>query len=807
MKNNQLNFDFDNAPIQQNTTPTKSVDRTVNSANKRQPSGLLTAEEVKNMGADKIEKGQVNPSPAVETPKQEPVTAPIVIKSEPTQSAGYSNAAMEILRRMQVSESDTAPTAPETPTYVSVAEASEMGEFLNRRQNISAEAKEEPKPVVVTDDTAVADMRREKADSFQLDTAAMAAGFESMDDDSSFESAESLDSTSVFQLPEEESSTRMFDAVVPTDTHYDEGGNTIFIPDDFVAEENETDEEEIIDDYTTIDDAQSVADDLTFRKRKLGFKFISTAFAALLLIVITLSDNIFPFGHISYYIAVSVLLVAATAINLSSFQSLISVFKLKPDVDFAPCLAVVASFIQLGICAFFGTEGIVSSGVLAAAAVVSLAFNTLSKRITVSRTLANFDLIANEEDKEAAAFIGAPASASILNPKKHGETLILGRRTTVDMRGFISYSLSPDLYEKLSGKMSVVIVCAAVIATVATLIMGNTAAVVATAFASVCCLGAQIATSYPSAVLLNRLCRKLRNNKVMFSGFKAAQELGDANVVVLDSDEIFNDECVSLFKFRTFGGLSPDIAFMTAAALTTEGHSPLAGMFNQIAATTGAGMLAADSVIYENSMGLTGWVDEKKTLLGNRMIMESHSIPVPSMEVDRKILKSGKFPLYLAIDDKIAAMFIIGYSADRRMLHSLRRLNNTGATLLVRTVDPNVTADLVCTAYGLPTGAVEVMSSDASRYYCDRMSPTDNEPALLCAEDAKGFVDAFVSSISLNRSATAASIAVVVLTCLVMALNITLSVLGVASFFNTVMVLASYLGVTAITAVISLLRS
>ena len=293
----------------------------------------------------------------------------------------------------------------------------------------------------------------------------------------------------------------------------------------------------------------------------------------------------------------------------------------------------------------------------------------------------------------------------------------------------------------------------------------------------------------------------------MFSGFKAAGELGDANVVVLDSDEIFNDECVSLFKFRTFGGLSPDIAFMTAAALTTEGHSPLAGMFNQIAATTGAGMLAADSVIYENSMGLTGWVDEKKTLLGNRMIMESHSIPVPSMEIDRKILKSGKFPLYLAIDDKIAAMFIIGYSADRRMLHSLRRLNNTGATLLIRTVDPNVTADLVCTAYGLPTGAVEVMFSDASRYYCDHMSPTDNEPALLCADDAKGFVDAFVSSISLNRSATAASISVVVLTCLVMALNITLSVLGVASFFNTVMVLASYLGVTAITAVVSLLHS
>ncbi len=801
MKNNQLNFDFDNAPIQ-SPPQSKPVDRTANNVNKRQPSGLLTAEEVKNMGADNGKKSQAAPAPVVDLPKQEPVSTP-VIKSEPAQSSGYSNAAMEILRRMQVSEAK----APETVTYISDSEPSDMGDFLNRRQSISAEVKEGAKHVVATDDTAVADMRREKADAFQLDTAAMAAGFESIDDDSDIEQSASLDSTSVFQLPEEEAGTRMFDAVAPTDNTLVDGGNTIFIPDDFVAEEDEADEEEIIDDYTTIEDAQSITDDLTFRKRKLGLKFIATAFAALLLIVVTLSDSLFPFGHISYYIAVGVLLLAATVVNLSSFQSLVSVFKLKPDVDFAPSLAVVAAFIQLGVCAFFGTTGLVSTGMLAAAAVVSLAFNTLSKRITVSRTLANFDLIANEEDKEAAAFIGAPASASILNPKKHGETLILGRRTTVDMAGFISYSLSPDLYEKLSGKMSVITLAAAVFATVASLIMGDSAAVVATAFASVCCLGAQIAASYPSAVLLNRICRKLRNNKVMFSGFKAAEELGDANVVVLDSDEIFNDECISLFKFRTFGGLSPDVAFMTAAALTTEGHSPLAGMFNQIAATTGAGMLAADSVIYENSMGLTGWVDEKKTLLGNRMIMESHSIPVPSMEVDRKILKSGKFPLYLAIDDKIAAMFIIGYSADRRMLHSLRRLNNTGATLLVRTVDPNVTADLVCTAYGLPTGAVEVMASDASRYYCDRMSPTDNEPALLCADNAKGFVDAFVSSISLNRSATAASITVVVLTCLIMALNITLSVLGVASFFNTVMVLASYIGVTAITAVVSLLHS
>jgi len=827
LKNNQLNFDFDDVPFQ-SATPSKSVDRTSSApsapsapahtvtSNRHQPGGLLTADEVRSMGTEAKTEQPAKVTPAVNAQPVKEATVKKEVAAESTASSEYSSAALDIMRRMQKSQAETVKPAPEktaTPAQ------SEMGAFLSSRQTAPVTPKEVEKvaepvveaqleKVVEAEPALVAEMRREKADAFKLDTDAMAAGFDSIDDQVEEATQEDMGGTSVFELPEEEGGTRMFDAVVPSSADKgDLGSSTIVIPDEFVLEEDDTAKAEIIEEYNSIEDAQSVSDDLIHRKNKLGIRFIGTAVIAALLIIITLSNNIFPFDHISYFIAVGILLATATVINLSTCGSLISVFTLKPDVDFAPAFAVLAAFIQTGVAAFFGTKGIASSGMLAAAAVVSLAFNTLSKRITVSRTLANFDLIANEEPKQAGAFIPAPTSASILDPKKHGETLILGRRTTVDMKGFIGYSLSPDLFEKLSGKLSLVIVIAALIGCIIPVIKGGSAALATTAFASVACLGAQIAASYPSAVLLNHICSKLRNNHVMLSGFKAAKEISDANVVVLDSDEIFNDECVSLFKFRTFGGLSPDVAFMTAAALTTEGHSPLAGMFNQIAATTGAGMLAADSVIYENSMGLTGWVDEKKTLLGNRMIMESHSIPVPSMEIDRKILKSGKFPLYLAIDDKIAAMFIIGYAADRQMLHRLRRLSNTGVTILVRTVDPNVTADLVCSAYGLHSDSVEVMASDASRYYCDKMSATEDEPALVCAEDARGFVDAYIASCSLQKNSAAASIAAIVMTCLVMALSLTLSALGIASAFSMVAVLASYAVVTAVTAVTALICS
>lgn len=707
------------------------------------------------------------------------------------------------------------PVVAPTPVVTPAAPQSDMGAFLSSRQN-AAPAQSVAEPIVEVEpvveekpqdtDSAVANMRKELADAFQLDADAMAAGFDTLDEQLPEE--ENLEATAMFNMPEGEG-TLVFNAVGSSQSNEAVDGNTTVMDNfnDFLVYEEDDDEEEIIDEYNSIEDAQSVVDDLVARKRKLGIRFGLTSVIALMLIIITVGGNIFPFGHASYFIAMTVLIVAAALLNLSNFQSVASIFSLKPDVDFAPTLALIASLIQVGVAAFFGTKGIASSGMLAAAAVTSLAFNVLSKRITVSRTLANFELIANEEPKQAGAFIPYPASATILDPKKHGESLIFGRRTTIDMQGFIAHSLSPDLYEKVSGKVSLVVVIAAFVALIVAFIKGGSAAVAVSAFAGVCCLGAQIAVSYPSAVLLNRVCKKLRGKQVMLSGFKAAEAVSEANVVVLDSDEIFNDECVSLFKFRTFGSLSPDVAFMTAAALTNEGHSPLAGMFNQIAATTGAGMLAADSVIYENSMGLTGWVDEKKTLLGNRMIMESHSIPVPSMEIDRKILKSGKFPLYLAIDDKIAAMFIIGYSADRHMLHRLRRLHNTGANLLIRTVDPNVTADLVCSVYGLPTGSVEVMTSDASRYYCDRMAPSENEPAILCAENARGFVDANVASYSLNRSARAASIAVIVLTCLVMALAISLPAFEIISAISMMTVLVSYVLVTAVTGVVGLICS
>ncbi len=832
-KNNELDFNFDNTPFTSASTSSRpNVDRTVDraarvskpTADKKPstyrwgsasaPSTMLTPDEIMHLNdtpskkdnphiyANKTDTANHVEPESIQMTRVKREVPSVVAEPTPTES-GYSNAALEIMRRMQNTENSKVQSVTDKSDSPSVSTS--KAESATNTPTAADKIKSEP---AKTEDEAIIE-REKRAENFEIDVEKMAEGMQELE----------LEMTQVFGIEnnadtsdgDTDGGTRMFSSISNSANAADDSSTRhVNIPDAvdilYGNDENseyESDEDKpYIDEYNSVEDAQSVARDLAIRKGKLTARTVISAIITILLIAITCSDSLFPFGQPPYFIAVGVLLGIAVITNISSFSALISVFTLKNDVDFAPAFAVFAAAVQTAVSALIGTDGMAYTSMFAAAAVLSLTAGTFAKRLTVGRTLANFELIANEDIKQAGDFIAPPQSGYIADVDKIGESLIFGRRDTIDLKGFISYSLSPDHYEKLSGKMSLVILLASLISFAVALLTENTMSAGVSMLASTACAGAQIAFIYPCAVQLSRSCRRLRQHKVMLSGIKAADEISEANVVVLDSDELFFDNCVNLYKFRTFGDFAPDDAFMTAYALTLGGHSPLAGMFGKICETQSCGMYKADSIVYENSMGITGWVEERKTLLGNRMIMESHSIPVPSMEVDRKILQSGKFPVYLAVDNKIAALFIVGYESDKSMLHRMRRLINTGVTVLVRTVDPNVTADLVCSQYGLPSDSVIIMESNASHLYCEKMQTAESTPARLTAPNAQGFVDAYIESYAISRRNKVTSVVVVVISCIMMALTVILPAIGMTSAINILSTLVSHAVTLVISAII-----
>ncbi|MBP5617673.1 MAG: hypothetical protein J6X61_00800, partial [Clostridia bacterium] len=320
------------------------------------------------------------------------------------------------------------------------------------------------------------------------------------------------------------------------------------------------------------------------------------------------------------------------------------------------------------------------------------------------------------------------------------------------------------------------------------LLKGNAQQAV-TAFASVAAVCAPLTAFLSTGRHLLHTCKQLRAEGAMLSGYRAAEDISEANVVALNADELFSDDCVSLYSFKTFFDFPIDDAIITAAALTKEGHSPLAGLFNQIVAGNAGKLPPVDTVIYEDHMGLTGWVNDRKTLIGNRMILESHNIVAPPLAFDKKVVGEGKFPVYLAVEEKLVAIFIIGYEADRDLLHRVRRLVNTGVTLLVDTADPNVTDLLVADRYGIPKDAVLVLSADAARRCREQFAPREREAARLTAANVRGYVDGYLDSYRLRQSAAFTAVGTIVATCLGGVLAIALPAVGLGSVVNAVGIL------------------
>ncbi len=627
--------------------------------------------------------------------------------------------------------------------------------------------------------------RRAFVESFELDSERLAAE-PAVAPIEAETVAESIEKTAVFAGPaavaeqsESQEATRQIDFDVDFD----------FLRETDAADAAEN-EIETIEDYRSIDDADAIYTDFQIRKRRLNLRCGITATIAALLLVMTLVGGVIPFGEPVFFIVMAVLLGIGALVNISLFTSLVSLFKGRCDTDFAPMFALVASLVQTVTVGLVGSDSLTATSMLAAVAMMSVAFNCFGKRYTVKRILLNFEVVGTEETKNAVQLIGSPKSATFADPARVGESLVCGRHRAIDLKNFIGYSLSADPYEKLTFKLMIISLAAcAVAAGVAVFANKGGAADAVSAVATVATVCAPFSAFISVGRNLFRVCTKLRNEGAMLTGYKAAEDISEANVVAFSADELFYDECVSLYNFKTFQDFPIDTAIITAAALTRAGNSPLAGMFNQIVSTNSGKLPLVDTVIYEQKMGLTGWVNDRKTLLGNRMILESHNIATPPLSLDKKIVSAGKFPVYLAVDDKLVAIFIVGYTAKRSLLHRIRRLINTGVTLLIDTVDPNVTDTLISDAYGIPRDAVVVMSADSARRYREQYSPSESEQARMTATSNEGYIDGYLAAYNLRNSASFSSVVTTVMVCLGIVLSIVMPIVGLGGFVNAVSVL------------------
>ena len=109
-----------------------------------------------------------------------------------------------------------------------------------------------------------------------------------------------------------------------------------------------------------------------------------------------------------------------------------------------------------------------------------------------------------------------------------------------------------------------------------------------------------------------------------------------------------------------------------------------------------------ESYIYEDSMGLCGWINNKRVLLGSRELMINHSIEeVPSAAKEQEYTRGGRSAVYLSISGELSAMFIVEISPSLEVKRALTELSKQGVYTVIKTVDSLISINLISELYGV----------------------------------------------------------------------------------------------------------
>lgn len=434
-----------------------------------------------------------------------------------------------------------------------------------------------------------------------------------------------------------------------------------------------------------------------------------------------MSDVILTHTKVCMIIA-SAFTLLNTALNISVFASFTKIFTKRSNSDINVGLAVIAV-------ALYAVFGIISNEIILNMLLllsIILAFCSIGRFMKASSDLRSFKQINNTYPKHAIKLIDDPAiNFAMTKGIIEGDTLIAAPQSATQIEDFMKYSTYGVF---LGGKTNII--------TVASLVLSILTGVLAATYfegilygfysaAAIQCLAAVPNLFLIDALPIYNSSVKLARVGSMIAGKTGAEEIEQANAIVLNAKDIFPEGTVTLHRIQVLSENNLEDTIIRAASLTDAMQSPLAPIFKKIAGTSNITVFPdSDTVKYEEALGISGWVDNRLLFIGNRTLMESHGIQVPPVDVDRKILREGFFPVYVASQNKACALLVIRYDVEPQLAKELRRLTNAGVTILVKTSDPNLTEEMICDYLGLYDDSVKVMSAAGCHIYVNTVLPT-----------------------------------------------------------------------------------
>jgi Cu+-exporting ATPase len=547
-----------------------------------------------------------------------------------------------------------------------------------------------------------------------------------------------------------------------------------------VGDEEESDEDELkeeeendIADFEGFGDAPSVMHDIRQLKGTLAGRFVFLLFTSLVSIYITLANDFrLPVPEIinmrsqplTYLFILSILGLLSVFVSYTVIScGIAKLFKLQADCDSLSALAVVSSITSAMLC--LASPSLVQQGevnIFITPAIVSLLFNTIGKILIVSRTEKNFRYVSGDFERYAIFTIDDEEKAAQFTRGTMSDFPVLAAmRKTEFISDFLKNSYAPDITDKFCKIAAPVIFAASLLLGVLTWLLNKNISMASSIYLSAATFAGCISLcSCFAAILVVNLpmrgaAKKALENSSAIISYQSTEEFADTNSVLVDVAQLFPHGMINLSAIKIFSDTRIDEAIVEAASLTSHAGSILKYMFYDIIAGKTEMLNPVESYIYEDSLGLCGWINNKRVLLGNRELMINHSIGgLPTKEREKEYTENGKSAIYLSISGELSAMFVVELKASLEVQKWLKELEKNEVYVILRSVDSIVSINRLSEMFDISPDMLKIIPFRLHKTFDEITSYTPKQSTTLaCAGRFASFASLIIAAKKLRKNA------------------------------------------------------
>lgn len=434
----------------------------------------------------------------------------------------------------------------------------------------------------------------------------------------------------------------------------------------------------------------------------------------------------------------------------------------KPDCDSIAAIGIFVTVIT-GIINLFEPESVREGyyHVYISAAIMGLVFNTLGKMMIVQRTEKNFRYVAGEFDRYAVKRVSDENAANFAKGTEADPAVMTAMEKTEFVSDFVKHSYSPDISDEFARKVSpIILIAGAVVALLSFIFDKNASAAVdkifvaLAAFSGVVTMCSSVSLMLAVNVPMNRGANKFLQYSSVMLGYSAVDEYADANSMLVEAEQLFPKDSVDLVNLKLLSANSLEECILMAASLTCQAGSVLKNAFYRILKGKTEMLYPVESYIYEDGLGLSGWIDNKRVLLGTRKLMENHSIDgIPPLTKEQEY-GGDNTVLYLSVSGVVSTMFVVRVQPSISVTKWLQELESEGIVAVIRSVDGFLSEEFISDLFGLESGSVKLLPFRFHNEYEKETEYTDKvSSSMLCSGHFTSFAMLMVGAKRIKSAA------------------------------------------------------